>query len=376
MDITSNWVLIVNIVGAANGFFLSAVIAGIKKGKKITNLFLASLIFSLTLLIFYQVLWQTGFFKTFPYIIGYQKLILFLLGPLLFFYVKSLTDPKFIFKKIHILHFIPFFLNLAYQIPFFLKSSEYKIEFTENPANILNLNYVTVLIAKYIHLFIYIVVTMVLLKKHSKEIKSYHSSIEKITLSWMYWLLIAFSLFLWALITHFMLATYWNEFFMKTEKIFNIWETLIVFIIGYRGLIQPEIFSQTEFKDVTEKYKLSSLTQDQAEKYLEKLKIHMEKEKPHLYPNLTLYGLSKKISIQSRHLSQIINENLNQNFYDFINHYRMEEAKRYLEDTSNHKKNILEILLDSGFNSKSVFNRVFKKYTGMTPSEYRKTQQR
>ena len=64
MGLSSNWVLIVNIVGAANGFFLSAVIAGIKKGKKITNLFLGSLILSLTLLIFYQVLWQIGFLKT------------------------------------------------------------------------------------------------------------------------------------------------------------------------------------------------------------------------------------------------------------------------------------------------------------------------
>lgn len=147
-----------------------------------------------------------------------------------------------------------------------------------------------------------------------------------------------------------------------------------MFIVGYRGLIQPEIFSQAEFKDVTEKYKLSTLTQDQAKKYIEKLKNHMEKDKPYLHPNLTLFGLSKKIQIQPRHLSQIINENLNQNFYDFINRHRVEEAKKYLADTSSHKKNILEILLDSGFNSKSVFNRVFKKYTGKTPSEFRKTQ--
>ena len=100
----------------------------------------------------------------------------------------------------------------------------------------------------------------------------------------------------------------------------------------------------------------------------------MLKEKPYLNPSLSMNELGRKISISPRALSQIINECLGINFFDFVNNYRVEEAKRYLADSSNQNRNILEILLDVGFNTKSVFNRVFKKHTGMTPSSFKKAQ--
>jgi len=100
----------------------------------------------------------------------------------------------------------------------------------------------------------------------------------------------------------------------------------------------------------------------------------MLEEKPYLNPSLTINELGRKISVSPRALSQIINESLGVNFFDFVNSYRVEEAKQFLTDHSNQNRNILDILLDVGFNSKSVFNRVFKKYTGMTPSEFKKSQ--
>ena len=124
-------------------------------------------------------------------------------------------------------------------------------------------------------------------------------------------------------------------------------------------------------KEAKEKYKTSGLTPEMAEKTLEKLLEIMEKEKPYLDPDLTLKKLSEKLFVHYNHLSQVINEKLNQTSTDFINKYRIGEAKKRLSDIENKEKTILEIAYDCGFYSKSVFNTAFKKITGKTPSQFR-----
>ena len=96
----------------------------------------------------------------------------------------------------------------------------------------------------------------------------------------------------------------------------------------------------------------------------------MENKKPHRNPEITLKELADSLGMHPNHISQIINEKLNQNFYDFINNYRIKEAERLL--TSGSDLNILEIAFESGFKSKSTFNTAFKKHTGLTPTEYKK----
>jgi AraC-like DNA-binding protein len=98
----------------------------------------------------------------------------------------------------------------------------------------------------------------------------------------------------------------------------------------------------------------------------------MEKERPYTDGNLTLQKLAKALAMPANHLSQIINEQLNQNFFDFINYHRIEEAKRMLVDPARKHYSILAISEEVGFNSKSAFNAAFKKHTDMTPSEFRK----
>ena len=97
----------------------------------------------------------------------------------------------------------------------------------------------------------------------------------------------------------------------------------------------------------------------------------MNQEKLYLNPSLTLAEIALKLDIHPIYVSQIINETFNQNFREFLNTYRIEESKRLLvQETQN--LNILGIALDAGFNSKSAFNRAFKKHTGTTPKEFRK----
>lgn len=125
-------------------------------------------------------------------------------------------------------------------------------------------------------------------------------------------------------------------------------------------------------KKQTKKYKTSALDTGRAEEILPKLLALMEKEKIYLDADLTLKKLSERLMIHYNHLSQIINEKLKYSFNDFVNRYRIEEAKKKLADPKEGKKTVLEIAYDTGFYSKSVFNTAFKKFTGMTPSQFKK----
>ncbi|MCB0602432.1 MAG: helix-turn-helix domain-containing protein [Saprospiraceae bacterium] len=105
---------------------------------------------------------------------------------------------------------------------------------------------------------------------------------------------------------------------------------------------------------------------------IQTLRRHMEMEEPYLNASLTIYQLARELSISVPELSTLINHSLHQHFFDFVNEYRIKKATELLKDPEKQKLTILEILYEVGFNSKSSFNTVFKKFTGSTPTEYRK----
>jgi AraC-like DNA-binding protein len=115
---------------------------------------------------------------------------------------------------------------------------------------------------------------------------------------------------------------------------------------------------------------------DEREEIVKKAIAFMHSDKPFLKPELTLEELSGMLSLKPRALSQAINDIQKQNFFDFVNRYRIEEATRLLTNPVDKKVTVLEILYEVGFNSKSSFNTLFKKYTGVTPTEYRRKQER
>ncbi|MEE9117113.1 MAG: helix-turn-helix domain-containing protein, partial [Calditrichia bacterium] len=119
------------------------------------------------------------------------------------------------------------------------------------------------------------------------------------------------------------------------------------------------------------KYEKSGLTREKAEEYLQNLKTIMEEKKPYTDSNLSLHQLSEMLEMTPHNLSEVINTGLNQNFFDYVNYFRVEKVKKDLSDDQKRYFKLLSIALDAGFNSKSSFNVIFKKQTGMTPSEYR-----
>ncbi|MFY0252536.1 helix-turn-helix domain-containing protein [Chitinophaga sp. 30R24] len=135
----------------------------------------------------------------------------------------------------------------------------------------------------------------------------------------------------------------------------------------------PEIVKPEEASNVSpdKHYKKSALDEQMMDTYEASIKIFMEKSKIYLEPEISLEDLSERAKIPKHHITQLLNERLNKNFYTFINEYRIQEAVAKLNDPSL-DINILSLAYNCGFNSKSSFNNYFKKITGLTPSLYRK----
>jgi len=98
---------------------------------------------------------------------------------------------------------------------------------------------------------------------------------------------------------------------------------------------------------------------------------YMEKEKPYLDREMTIHDMSRDLKIPRHFITEVINEHMGRNFYTLINEYRVNEVKQRMENPAYRNFTILAIAFDSGFNSKSAFNTIFKNFTGLTPSEYK-----
>ncbi len=134
-----------------------------------------------------------------------------------------------------------------------------------------------------------------------------------------------------------------------------------------------EVESDDEADSSRDKYRKSALDGDMSARILKRLTETMEREKPYLESNLTLPDLAKRVSTTPNYLSQVINEQLQMNFFDFINSYRIETAKDLIINPLPHTRTILDIAMESAFNSKSAFYSAFKKQMGITPAEFKKS---
>jgi AraC-like DNA-binding protein len=152
---------------------------------------------------------------------------------------------------------------------------------------------------------------------------------------------------------------------------------LLIFIfffvnkVIFKALRQPEIFAGIA-QNETSKYLGSNLTPGQIEQYKKQLLVLFSSEKLFLDPQVSLADLSEKLSVSTKHLSQVINQSFNKSFFDFINAFRIQEVQQILNESKDDKLTVLEAMYEAGFNSKSSFNTAFKKETGQTPSEFRK----
>jgi len=297
--------------------------------------------------------------------------------PVLFLYVLSMTKKEFHFKKVYLLHFTPFlFFGVLVILRFHINSADTLREIIRADSLLNSFEWLCSDFLEYTQFFIYAAVSLVVLSQYRKEIKNVYSTIEHINLAWLNFVLFGFvgwkslrflGLVLWLTIGDSDIGIF---LYITAEVIFLIFVSLMLL----KGVKQPAIFTGYKENQSRRKYEKTSLADAVKEDYKNKLLLYMETQKPYLDPTLCLNNLAEKLAIPTHHLSQVLNICLNQNFFDFINSYRIKESKKILLEQALNKKTILEILYQTGFNSKSVFNVAFKKHTGMTPSQFRKLQ--
>jgi AraC-like DNA-binding protein len=184
------------------------------------------------------------------------------------------------------------------------------------------------------------------------------------------WLLLVSFIVLWLIQLNFLVILNFFRIYKYCPHMTSLYSICAFLFIN---LIAFFTSRKSEFYNQFRKYEVSPLKKSEIDYFKSKLVNLMEGKKPHLNPLLSLSDLANKMAIPHRDLSQVINEAFNKNFYDFINLYRIADCKRIFEDYSNNSKTILEIAYEVGFNSKSAFNRAFKKHTGITPKEYKKS---
>jgi AraC-like DNA-binding protein len=281
-----------------------------------------------------------------------------LIGPLVYFYIKTVSGGVVTLRHL-LLNLLPLFTLLFFGICVF--------------AELINEN-VQGGIRKAIHVMIgiqfviYNILSYRILVVHAKRIAETYSSIEKIRLSWLRFIVFCFALaVLFAGITDLI-----DEYFGEESgwNLFWIYISCVVYSIGYKGLRQPEIWKDgtDEKMPAKKKYEKTAIDPVKAGEYRKLVEGSMDAQ-VFLDPELSMPALAEKLSIPVYHLSQVINES-GMNFYEYVNRRRFEYAKKMIQ-TVDDPVNITRIAFDSGFNSISAFNAVFRKFGNMTPTDWK-----
>lgn len=285
-------------------------------------------------------------------------------GPIFLIYTNAMIYADQQFRKKELLHFVPALILLPF-IPFI--------------GDLLDDHIFGIIITVVIIVQLVIYLSKAYLKVlwFQLNIQNFMSEVVNINLSWLKFLILSVaSLFVLVLVE----SLVSQNVTLDNVTIIALYTFVLVFLnaIYSKGLRQPEIFQGITrealhlSKEIETKYKASKLTKEAADGFADLLKDFMVNEKPHLEYELSLEELATKTGIPQHYLSQVVNERYEKNFFDFVNSFSLLEAKRLLSDKTLDLR-ISEVMYDSGFNSKSTFNAVFKKSLGKTPSEYRRS---
>lgn len=188
--------------------------------------------------------------------------------------------------------------------------------------------------------------------------------------NWLFRLTVALTLFyILALVKNVFKFTDSAEVSELLKVALLFFELVILCWYLFQAISKPEIFKGIHSKLSLE----TSNDTNVAHAKIADLRVLMTEEKPFLDPSISVKDVAERIEMPARELSELLNKQIGKHFFDFINEYRIKEAQKLLGDSSKKDFTILEILYEVGFNSKSSFNTAFKKHTGKTPTEYRKS---
>lgn len=308
------------------------------------------------------------------------KVLPFTYGPLMFLYAKMMTTEHPKFNYWYLWHFAPFVVFLIVSLVFLDKPV------MEGSKGFLVVDrFISLRIIYGASFFIsitsYSIATFVVIYRHQENLKSLVSySSAKFTLQWLIGLSVTFYVSYVLVFIVGLIDILINFMPFDPYELSFIGLTIFAFLYGFFGFKQPSIFEEIashkgsvpeELKEAEDsKYMRSGLKQQDVEQIRQQILHYMVEKKPYLDRELTINDVAADLDIPRHFITEVINQHLGKNFYYLINEYRVEEVKQRLKDPKYKNLTILAIAYDSGFNSKSAFNTIFKDLTGMTPSQY------
>ena len=370
-------------IGAAHALYLMVLVA-LKKKRPGPDTILAAYFAT------FFVMLATAF-GAFAYDI--EDLLIFhlnsslLLAPLLFLYITALiqtSKPPFYRRAAHLL---PYLLTWLYWLFLFATESEQDLNalFAQTDEAQFPLGFTGALTVDALAIPVYVVWALWLLERHRRTIRHTFSYTEGVDLKWARVLTYGIGLFWLGIVVSEALGT-GVKLNTDNENIQTGYalSTFFLYYLGYFGLKQGRLYADSqpalsqdpptlpEAAPPAPKYIKSGLKTEEGQAYAETVIAYLEAEKPYLQSRLSIQNLAQALEMPEHVLSQVINEHLNGSFYDLINRYRVDEFKARAANPRNRHFTLMAIALDCGFNSKSSFNRIFKKYEQRTPTEFLK----
>lgn len=397
MQITLDWLHVVVLLGAVQGLTLAGVLAT-RRRNRTANRVLAIAMLAFTAYLATATVEAAGLLVVLPHFMGAAYLMPFLYGPVVYLYAVTASDRSRRLTRWDALHFAPFLLALIWSLPIYLMSGPDKIAFY----HALQLGETPLLIRvldplKLLSGVIYTVVTLRFLQRHRARIRDNYSSLEHVNLKWLVRLALAgAAIWLVAVVLELkdLLHLPWLQ---RGNDVITLGIALVVYGIGYMALRQSEIFrfDTAEYPVVGPapagpapaavretpgepdqggtRYQRSGLSDREAAILKRALLDAMDRDRLWQDSDLTLADLARRLATTPHKLSEVLNSELEQTFYDFVNGYRVRYVQGRIGGEEARNLTILSLALDAGFASKSTFNDVFKKHTGQTPSAYRRS---
>lgn len=302
-----------------------------------------------------------------------------LLGPLLYGYSKASCPLPWNFKITTLTHFLPF-LVFALFLPILAddlhtwRSVDYGLltvfdHMNREPITFWHYVYGTVAFGQFAHLIIYALLAYRNLYQCQEELRKEYSNLQQRGYRWqrMFFL---FTIIIVLAIGAFIGFQFITGIYRRHADYFYVVPlSLAIYFLMYQAIKFPQLFFDYAEAVKPVRYEKSSLSPNASKAYIEKVVQAVESESLYINRELRLTDVAKQLEMSPNHLSQVINENLQKNFFDFINQYRVTEAKKKIAEGP--EKTLLQIAYEVGFNNKTSFNNAFKKHLGMTPSQFK-----